>query len=202
MKTIKIKQGSTEINYAKVSARVAEFLKGNIKATIKTDFEFKDGWAIFKATVYPDSQDQVRFFNGTSLGKIGALKAFEKLETIAVGRALAFAGYLSDGEIASNEEMAVYYDETLEVDVESAIKKVNEAKNLGDLQKIWISLSALERSSKEVESAKDVLKKEFAAFAESEKVEEQPEEQSHEDTSSRTAKRRVASAAKGEDNGN
>jgi len=32
-------------------------------------------------------------------------KDFEKQETIAVGRALAFAGFLSDGEVASYEEM-------------------------------------------------------------------------------------------------
>jgi len=32
-------------------------------------------------------------------------KQFEKQETIAVGRALAFAGYLSSGDIACQEEM-------------------------------------------------------------------------------------------------
>ena len=32
-------------------------------------------------------------------------KQFEKLETIAVGRALALLGYSADGEIASSEEM-------------------------------------------------------------------------------------------------
>ena len=36
----------------------------------------------------------------------GRQKQFEKQETIAVGRALAFAGYLASGDIATAEEMA------------------------------------------------------------------------------------------------
>ena len=38
--------------------------------------------------------------------KLGNQKAVEKCETVAVGRALAFAGYLATGEIATAEEMA------------------------------------------------------------------------------------------------
>lgn len=91
-----------EFEYAKVSARLLEFLADNPKCSIETTCEFKEGWALFRAIVTA----QRGTFTGHSLGKVGATKKqFEKQETIAVGRALAFAGYLSSGEIASFEEM-------------------------------------------------------------------------------------------------
>ena len=48
------------------------------------------------------------------------MKSFEKLESIAVGRALAFAGFSADGEIASFEEMEEY---------EKKPSKIEEIKN-------------------------------------------------------------------------
>lgn len=91
--------------YAKVSERIKELHKNFDNCSIKTDYEFKDGFAICKAVITPDVDNDSRFFSGHSLGKIGEEKAFEKLESVAVGRALANAGFLADGEIASAEEM-------------------------------------------------------------------------------------------------
>ena len=68
---------------------------------IHTECNFKDGWVVFHASI----ECPKGTFSGHALGKVGGEKAFEKLETIAVGRALAFAGYLASGEIASFEEM-------------------------------------------------------------------------------------------------
>lgn len=91
--------------YAKVATRVREFHSGLPEGKIETTPEFRDGWVMFRAVVTPDANKPARFFTGHSIGKVGTPKAYEKLETIAVGRALSFAGFLATGEIASCEEM-------------------------------------------------------------------------------------------------
>jgi len=91
------------VSYAKVAARSAAFHEDNDKCHIETSCEFKDGWAIFAAKVTTKKGT----FTGHSMDKVsGRQKQFEKQETIAVGRALAFAGYLASGDIATYEEMA------------------------------------------------------------------------------------------------
>jgi len=98
--TIKI---GGNVEYAKVSARLAEFHKDNSECSILTECEFKDGWVLFSARITTSRG----IFTGHSMDKASVRpKQFEKQETIAVGRALAFAGYLSSGEIASFDEMA------------------------------------------------------------------------------------------------
>lgn len=163
-KTIQLKQGAGTTDYAKVSARVAEFHKANKQNTILTSYEFKEGFVIFKATVTSYKEDFAHEYTGHSFGKIGALKAFEKLETIAVGRALAFAGFLSDGEIASNEEMVKYEEQQSSIDPTDAIKAIKEAKSLEELQTVWKKLKPEERADKEVELVKNNLKEEFESF--------------------------------------
>ena len=96
--TIEIGKG---VRYAKVAARSTEFHKDNEECSVETTCEFKEGYALFCAKV----TTKKGAFTGHSLGKTGQQKAFEKLETIAVGRALAFAGYLASGDIATHEEM-------------------------------------------------------------------------------------------------
>jgi hypothetical protein len=96
--TVKLKGG---VEYAKVASRLLAFHEDHEACSIETDFHFKDGWAIVKAKV----SNSRGTFSGHSMGKVAAEKAFEKLESIAVGRALAFAGYLANGEIATVEEM-------------------------------------------------------------------------------------------------
>jgi len=98
--TIEIGKG---VQYAKVAARSAEFHKDNATCFIETSFEFKDGFVLFSAKVTTKKGT----FTGHSMDKVsGRQKQFEKQETISVGRALAFAGYLSSGDIACQEEMA------------------------------------------------------------------------------------------------
>lgn len=100
-KTETITIGSN-VQYAKVAARSAEFHKDNDKCSIETSCEFKEGYALFTARVTTSKGT----FTGHSMDKIGGRhKQFEKQETIAVGRALAFAGYLATGDIACAEEM-------------------------------------------------------------------------------------------------
>lgn len=98
--TISIGKG---VEYAKVSARSAKFHEDNDKCSVETSCEFSDGWVIFTAKVTTKKGT----FTGHSMDKVqGRQKQFEKQETIAVGRALAFAGYLASGDIACAEEMA------------------------------------------------------------------------------------------------
>lgn len=181
LKTIKL---NGNIDYAKVSARVAEFHRIYTNNSIVTEYDFKDGWVIFKATVIPDVKNDTRVFKGTSLGKVEAVKAFEKLETIAVGRALAFAGLLSDGEIASSEEMIKYEESPVVVDELGSIAKLNDCETLEELQKAWQALSPEERANPLVLAAKNRIK-EFLP---------------NENSSSGTKEPGLASTTQGEDN--
>lgn len=100
MKTIKLQWK----NYAQVKDRIAEAHKTNEKLSITTDVECFDKEKLsflFTAKV----ENEKWQFTGHALQSIKNKKDFEKWETIAVGRALALAGYLSDGEVASYEEV-------------------------------------------------------------------------------------------------
>lgn len=60
---------------------------------------------VFKAVIIPDIELSDRRFTGHSFGTIDDVKAFEKLETVAVGRALAMMGIGIVDSIASADEM-------------------------------------------------------------------------------------------------
>lgn len=89
-------------DYVWVHTRVENYHKDHKeKASILT--EFRIDWEIvsFKATVTTDKW----VFNWSSFWTTDKEKAFEKLETVAVWRALAFAWYEIKSWIASSEEM-------------------------------------------------------------------------------------------------
>lgn len=157
-KTIKL---NGNIDYAKVSARLAEFHKNNKNGMVETKYEFAEGMVIFRAILTPNVDKPQRNFPGTSLGKLGATKAFEKLETIAVGRALAFAGYLSDGEIASSEEMEKYEEPVIQINTESAINKLKAAIDMESLKSVWLNLTQAERNNEEIAFTKEEIKVAF-----------------------------------------
>lgn len=98
--------------YAQVKDRLAEFRKDNPRGLIETHPDIKEnGSIIFKARIVKDKSDENSAeATGHSMGNAKDAKAFEKLETIAVGRALALLGYAVDGEIASSEEMEEFED--------------------------------------------------------------------------------------------
>jgi hypothetical protein len=92
--------------YAPVDERLKAFHKDNSNCSITTETSIKDNKIIeARAIITPNVCNPKRVFTGSALGILGKEKALEKLETVAVGRALAFAGYLADGKIASSEEM-------------------------------------------------------------------------------------------------
>lgn len=105
MKTIKL-QGK---KYAKVKERIAEAHKNNEKLSITTEVDCFDKEKLaflFTAKVVNEKWE----FTGHAMQSLKWKKDFEKGETIAVGRALALAGYLADGEVASYEEMSDFVD--------------------------------------------------------------------------------------------
>jgi len=77
--------------------------KHNKNLSIKTEFDIKENTVIFKAEVYIKDTDQT--FNWSAFWEVWKEKAFEKLETVAVWRALAFAWFEVKDWIASWEEM-------------------------------------------------------------------------------------------------
>lgn len=102
LKTISLKGN----DYATVPTRLKEFRSLNPRADIHTDPTISEDTVIFKATITVDKNDpNSATSTGHSFGKLTGDKSFEKLETVAVGRALSLLGYLNNGEVASTEEM-------------------------------------------------------------------------------------------------
>ena len=97
--------------YAPVGERIKALHEEHQACKIKTSYEFKEGWVIFRAVLTPDIiAEPTRYFTGHSFGKVDKEKALEKLETVAIGRALAIGGFAPDGTIASAEEMQKFND--------------------------------------------------------------------------------------------
>lgn len=129
LKTIKVSGGG---DYAKVAERLKEFHSQYKLGKIETDYKITESMLCFKATITPDTTKPERFFTGHSLGGIKGVKAFEKLETIAVGRALAFLGLLADGEIASADEMEEYKNEVITDKEAERLFQVEELKAVAE----------------------------------------------------------------------
>lgn len=98
---------SLTINYALVPDRLLAFRQENPRSLIETSPEFQaQGILVFKARLLKDKKDpNSPEATGHAYGNLGDEKAFEKLETQAVGRALALLGYLNNGKVATTEEM-------------------------------------------------------------------------------------------------
>ena len=99
--------------YALVPDRLKIFREENPRASIETEHELQvDGSITFKATIVKDLADpnSARATGNARYTEVELKKpkAFEKLETVSVGRALANLGYLNDGQIATSEEMEDY----------------------------------------------------------------------------------------------
>lgn len=154
IKTIKL----SGKDYAQVKDRVKKFREETTKGSIDTEqMQLADGTMVLKATVIVDVSDEgSKRATGQAFGKVGGQKAFEKLETIAVGRALAFLGYLADGEIASSEEMEGFEAHKIEKRME-AIDGLQVCKTVDELKAKYISLGNL-MADKDVIKVKDEVK--------------------------------------------
>lgn len=144
--------------YAQVKDRIKAFREDTKNGSIDTESkQLDDGTMVLKATIIFDISDEgSKRATGQAFGKVGGQKAFEKLETIAVGRALALLGYLADGEVASSDEMEdfiIYKEEKKE----EGIKQLQACKTLEELRSCFIDLGTL-MSDKEVLKTKDDMK--------------------------------------------
>lgn len=156
--TTKISGGA---EYAKVPDRLKLFREDCPNGLIETKPEVReDGTVIFTARVLKDkSKPESGEATGHALGNNKAVKAFEKLETIAVGRALALLGYLASGEVASDEEMQDFFAYQQQK-IEEAITTLEEATNLEELKERFMSLGSL-MAEKSIIEAKDKRKAEL-----------------------------------------
>lgn len=138
-KTIKIKGGS---EYAKVADRIKMFREDCPNGSIKTTPTFlQDGQVMFNAEVIKDLSNQSSAIaTANALGNNKGEKAFEKIESIAVGRALAMLGYCADGEIATSEEMEEFqeYQKTKrDEQIENLKIKIDEIKTIEELREFY-----------------------------------------------------------------
>lgn len=96
-------------DYVWVNTRIEQFHAKYLKWSIETSFEIKD-WQIVVFVAKVSLWEDNRIFTGHSFGSIWKEKAFEKLETVAVWRALAFAWFETRDWIASKEEIENFED--------------------------------------------------------------------------------------------
>ncbi len=175
IKTVKIGGG---IDYAKVADRIKIFWEENPNGKIDTEREdISDNKVRFIARIWRDSKvilDLATVGTDVNIIKLTANamasadatkkgdKENEKLETVAVGRALAMLGYLASGEVASREEMEqfeAYKADLFQDEIDKTIEKIKKAKTIDELRKFYVSLSAELRTNQEILSIKDELKK-------------------------------------------
>lgn len=152
-------------DYATVPVRLKEFRETNPRAEIDTTPTYnEDGSVTFKARIVADRSDEssaVATGNARySAEEIKKTKAFEKLETIAVGRALANLGFLNNGEIATTEEMEEF-NQYKQSKAEDAIETIKSSKTLDELRHFYLSLGSL-MSNPSVYAAKEAKKKELS----------------------------------------
>lgn len=145
--------------YAKVADRLKAFREACPNGSILTDFQLLEGGGIvFTATVIKDKADpNSAEATGHAMGdKSEKVKIFEKLESVAVGRALANLGYLASGEIASSEEMEELYAYQ-QHKIDEAVGQLMDCETLEDLKRVFMGLGSLMAESAVIE-AKDAMK--------------------------------------------
>jgi len=148
--------------YATVPARIKIFREDCSNGLIETTpTMLQDGQVMFTARILKDKANlSSGEATGHSIGKLSGDKAFEKLETIAIGRALAILGYMASGDIASSEEMEEfmeYQKNKKQEAIEEAIIMLEDCKTLVQLQEVWKSLGTIIIENEVVEK-KDSLK--------------------------------------------
>lgn len=175
IKTVKIGGG---VDYAKVADRIKIFWEENPNGKIDTEREdISENKVRFIARIWRDSKvildlatvgmdiDIVKLTANATASADAAKKGDkenEKLETVAVGRALAMLGYLASGEVASREEMEqfeAYKANLFQDEINKTIEEMKKAKTIDELRKFYISLSAELRNNPKILNIKDELKK-------------------------------------------
>lgn len=129
-------------SYAQVATRIKEFREMCPNGLIETSPTFlADGRVAFKTRILKDKANpNSGESTGNSLGALKDAKAFEKLETISVGRALANLGFMASGDVASFEEMEDFMSEKdirKQAVVEEIKKKVDSIVDVAELREYF-----------------------------------------------------------------
>ena len=193
LKTTKLSGGG---EYAKVADRMLEFRKDFPRSKSMTDHEEvrnEAGQVVevkFYCWLWKDKKDfdemvksgvtDINVLRSTAdsdgAAKADAKvltqpKAFEKHQSVATGRALAYLGYAASGEIASFEEMELYEEEKArqaEEYVTEQLDLIENAKSIDDLREIWKDLSM--KAEPRLMQAKDKRKVELESKTQPKKV--------------------------------
>jgi len=175
-------------DYAKVADRLKLFREDHVRAKTESAYEIDvDGTVVFTVWLWKDKNDLLELMksgvtdkevlrssadaNGTAKSdqKLTAdnrpvkEKQFEKLESVALGRALAMLGYLASGEIASVEEMEEFERfraEQRQNELRAAIESLETAPTMDELKKRFVATKMMEVP--EIVAAKDKRKSELS----------------------------------------
>lgn len=142
VKTTKIQGGA---DYATVPDRLKEFRSENPRALVETKPTVQDnGAVIFSARILKDKADTTSAeATGTAMysaEEMKKVKAFEKLETVSVGRALALLGYLNNGQVATSEEM-IEFEEYKQEQIKLIFDEISNATTQQEFKDILAKLS-------------------------------------------------------------
>lgn len=129
-------------SYATVPARIKEFRQDCPNGLIETKPDIRaEGQILFTARILKDKANpNSGEATGHSIGTLKGDKAFEKLETIAIGRALAILGYMASGDVASSEEMEEFigYQNIKKAEEFEAFKnQVDDIKTVEQLREFY-----------------------------------------------------------------
>lgn len=130
--TIELQKG---VNYAKVADRIKLFREDCPNGLIETTPTIQGDMVMFKTRILKDkSKPESAEATGHAIGPHKGVKAFEKLESISVGRALALLGYMASGEIASSEEMEEFMEYIEDKKQEELLNFQAEVSAITDLE--------------------------------------------------------------------
>lgn len=124
-------------DYVWVNTRIDQFHAKYQKWSIETFFEINGNIVIFTAKV--SLWEDNRVFTGHSFWTVWKEKAFEKLETVSVWRALAFAGFETREWIASKEEMEVFEENqwVKPLDFDEYLELIKKEDNVDSLRVLF-----------------------------------------------------------------
>ena len=170
------------IDYAKVTDRLEAFRTNHPNSKILTSYKNENNKVVFKAFLWRDKTEVIQSLaNGiskdliyltadaeaTAQKTITSDKDFEKLETMAIGRALSNLGYSSTGKIAESmvSELDQYKDELYQDSVDSAIDRLQNCKTLDELKANYQALNPVLRIDTTIKVITEEIKKKLNAKA-------------------------------------
>lgn len=164
------------IDYAKVTDRLEAFRINHPNSKILTSYKNENNKTVFKAFLWRDKTEVIQSLtNGiskeliyltadaeaTAQKTITSDKDFEKLETMAIGRALSNLGYSSTGKIADHKmnELDKYKDELYQDSINSTIDRLQNCKTLDELKANYQALNPVLRIDKTIKVITEEIKK-------------------------------------------